>query len=206
MTRRPLSCARPAWLLGAFVYTALSAAANAAALETAELDELRALATGEMSKLVVHDAPKPTLQAVFYDEAGAALTLGDFDGRVALVNFWATWCPPCLAEMPSIDRLAAAVTDAPVAVVAVSTDFGSLDRPRAFYERTGIESLGLYHDRDRSLAKAAELMGLPVTLLLDREGREVARLVGDAHWDSAEAEALLRALAEMTEPDDASGS
>ncbi|GMG82838.1 hypothetical protein LNKW23_20510 [Paralimibaculum aggregatum] len=186
----------------ASLYTAAAAPANAgaAALAPEARAGLAALATGAMAKLVVHESPRAPIAAGFVDAQGAPVSLADFRGRVAVVNFWATWCPPCRAEMPALDRLAGALADAPVAVVAISTDFGGSAKSAKFYEETGIEHLALYHDAKRTVAREAAILGLPVTLLLDREGREVARLVGDAEWDSAEAKAAIRRLVELTAP------
>lgn len=186
--------------LAALLYAAAAGAANAAGLDGEGRAALRAAATGEMSKLVVHEAAKDRLEAAFGGPEGGEVTLAEFEGRVVLVNFWATWCPPCRAEMPSLDRLAAAEAGEDVAVVTLSNDIGGVEKPRRFFEEEGIETLDLYHDPGRRVAREAGIMGLPVTLLLDRRGREVARLVGDAEWDSDSARAIIRALAERTAP------
>ncbi|MEM9148428.1 MAG: TlpA disulfide reductase family protein [Pseudomonadota bacterium] len=180
--------------LSALLYAAIAGSANPA--EAGDAAALRALATGHMSKLVVHETPKPAPEAVFYDETGAERQLAEFKGKVAVVNFWATWCPPCRAEMPSLDRLMGDIENEGGVVIALSTDFGGLSKPKAFYEEVGLAHLGLYHDRSRAVSREAAVLGLPVTLILDPEGREVGRLVGDAEWDSAEAIAVVRALAE----------
>ena len=184
--------------LAALLYAAAAATANAAGLDDAGRAALRAGATGALEKLVVQHAPRAPIEAAFFDADGREMTLGEFRGKVVLVNFWATWCPPCRAEMPSIDRLAAALEGEPAAIVALSTDFGDASKPLAFFEEIGVERLAVYHDRTKAAAREAAVLGLPVTLLLDPEGREVARLVGDAHWDSPEAIQLMRRLIEDT--------
>lgn len=176
----------------ALVYTAPMPAAKAGT--PARLAEL---ATGAMAGLVVHETPQEApLEAVYFDADGAGRRLAEHRGRVVVVNFWATWCAPCVREMPALDRLAGSLAGLEADVVALSADFGDISRPRAFYERTGIAHLGLYHDREKAVAKGAAIRGLPVTLILDRQGREVARLTGDAHWDAPEAIAVIRALLE----------
>jgi thiol-disulfide isomerase/thioredoxin len=110
------------------------------------------------------------------------------------LNFWATWCAPCLKEMPSIDRLAAAMEGEDFAVVALATDRGSAERPRAWFDANGIETLRLYHDPKGALPREAGVTGIPMTLLLDRQGREIARFLGDAEWDSDEAKAIIAAM------------
>jgi len=173
----------------AFVYTGPPGPANAP-WGTAAAAEL---ATGEMSKLAVHAEPKPRMEAAFTGPDGET-TLADFEGRVVLLNFWATWCAPCRKEMPAIDRLAAAMAGEDFAVVALSTDFGGTERPIRFLDEIGVEHLALYHDPRKAMAQEAAILGLPVTVLLDRQGREVARLVGDAEWDTPEAKAVIRRL------------
>jgi thiol-disulfide isomerase/thioredoxin len=152
-----------------------------------------------MQRLVIHTEPKDRIAAEFVDADGATLTFADFEGRVLVVNFWATWCPPCRAEMPSLDRLSEQLGTEDFAVVALSTDFGGMAKPKAFFEEIGV-TLPLYQDTTRGVAREAAVMGLPVTLLLDRSGREVARLIGDAEWDSPEAVAVLKAIAESGGP------
>ena len=125
----------------------------------------------------------------------------EHDGQVWLLDFWATWCPPCRAEMPAIDRLAAAMADRDVAVIAISTDRRSTDRVAAFFEEIEVKTLPVLHDKGGKLAREAAVLGLPVTLILDRQGREIARLQGEAHWDSDEVKALLVKLVELTAPD-----
>ena len=93
--------------------------------------------------------------------------------------------------MPSLDALSREMGGEDFAVVAVSTDFGGLEKPRAFLEEKGLDALALHLDAEKELARAAAVTGLPVTLLLDREGREVARLLGAAEWDGPAAKAVI---------------
>jgi len=190
--------ARFALALGVLLYAALPGAANAAALSAGERDRLAALRGAELSGLVVHDAPRPAIEARFLDGGGNRISLAAFRGKVVLVNFWATWCPPCREEMPSIDALAEAKAGEDFAVVAVSTDFGGPEKPRAFLKKMGARALALYLDADKDLARAAQVPGLPVTLLLDREGRELARLTGSADWNGEAARAIVDHLIAAT--------
>jgi len=198
MPLAPLARLAAALGLGATLYAALPQAANAGSWGAEDRAALAALATGHMEKLVVHETAKPALEAAFEDGTGEAVALAEFRGRVVLLNFWATWCPPCRAEMPALDRLAGAMEGEDFAVVTLSNDFGGAAKPKMFFEETGIEHLALYVDPTRQIARKAGILGLPVTLLLDRKGREVARLVGDAEWDSAEAKAAIAALIERS--------
>jgi thiol-disulfide isomerase/thioredoxin len=180
--------------LAAWLYTAaLLIASPATALSPEALDALRDAREGDMARLVVHEEPRARVDVPFVDGEGAEVSFADFTGEVVFVNFWATWCPPCLKEMPSIDRLAAEMGDE-LAVVTISTDRGNADKPRAWLAENGIENLPLYHDGRLRTAQAAGILGQPTTLVLDREGREVARFQGDTEWDAPEAKAFLRAV------------
>ncbi len=189
--------------VGALLYGLAALGANAVADELSDADRaaLDALRQGEMAKLVIHDAPRPPIDEAFRDGSGAELRFADFAGKVVLVNLWATWCAPCRAEMPSIDRLAAEMAGADLAVVALSTDRFEAERIEAFFDEIGVENLAIYQDKRSEVARAAGAIGLPITLILDRDGSEVARLTGDAEWDSPEAKALLTRLIELTAPE-----
>ena len=198
MSRSFASLALAALLYGAIGLTANVPAADLTAGDRADVEDLR---RGDLAKLVVHDAPKPRVDARFSDAEGNAVSLADFAGKVVLQNFWATWCPPCRAEMPSIDRLAGRMAGDDFAVLAVATDRGGIERPAQFFAEIGVKHLALMHDPGGRMMIRAGVLGLPVTLILDREGREIARLIGDAEWDSPEARALLRRVIEITGQD-----
>lgn len=160
--------------------------------------EIEPLKHGDMAKLTFHDVPFNPLQTAFTDAEGAAMTVADLSGKVVVMNFWATWCPPCRAEMPSIDRLAGELAGDDVAVVTVSTDRGDRAKIDKFFEEIEVQNLTVYRDQNSDLAREAGALGLPITLIIDRDGREVARLIGDAEWDSDEAKTIVRRVAELT--------
>ncbi|MEM6933103.1 MAG: TlpA disulfide reductase family protein [Pseudomonadota bacterium] len=161
-----------------------------------EVTDLSSLQTGQMSKLVLHDTPFTPMSSTFADGEGEVMTVTDLSGKVVVMNFWATWCAPCRAEMPSIDRLAGELNGDDIHVMAVSTDRGDITRIKKFFDEIEIEHLGIYRDKKSELAREAGAFGLPMTIILDREGREIARLLGEAEWDSTEAKAIVRRLAE----------
>jgi thiol-disulfide isomerase/thioredoxin len=142
--------------------------------------------------LTVFAAPRPLPPFRFDDAAGRPLTLADFRGRVVLLNFWATWCEPCRHEMPALDRLAAKLGGADFAVLPVSIDRGGATAVKPFYKKLGLEKLAIYVDPSSKASAALELPGVPTTLLIDRDGREVARKMGEADWDDAKMIALVR--------------
>lgn len=139
-----------------------------------------------LHKLVRHSEPKPVPALQFVDGNGAQKTLDDFRGKVVVLNFWATWCAPCKVEMPALDRLQAKLGGDDFTVLALSVDRAGMEKPREFFRNSEIKALDLYNDETGESAIKVEAGGLPVTLILDREGREVARLTGTAEWDAAE--------------------
>lgn len=141
-----------------------------------------------------HDAPRELRSPPFVDSDGRELTLADFRGRVVLLNVWATWCVPCREEMPTLDRLQARLGGEDFHVLPLSVDRAGLEPVRRFYEEIGIPHLGIYIAEGLSAMHALAVIGLPTTLLIDREGREIARLVGPAEWDSTEAVAQFESV------------
>jgi thiol-disulfide isomerase/thioredoxin len=153
------------------------------------------LAVGEVANFILYDVPEPAPEIAFTDERGTARTLRDFRGQAILVNFWATWCGPCKKEMPSLDRLQAALGSDRFQVLPVSQDKIAVDKVRAFYTQQTIADLPLYIDQTGTSQRAFAVTGLPATVLIDGEGRVVGRMVGPAEWDSPEAQALLKHFA-----------
>jgi thiol-disulfide isomerase/thioredoxin len=136
--------------------------------------------------------PQPAPAAEFRNAGGKRLTLADFRGRVVLLNIWATWCGPCRAEMPSLDRLQALHQSDGLAVLAVSVDGGGAAPVRRFFQQSGIRNLSLYLDANNATARAFGARSIPTTLLIDRDGNLVGSLVGAMQWDSPDALALIR--------------
>jgi thiol-disulfide isomerase/thioredoxin len=134
--------------------------------------------------------------AVFVDPKGAPTRLSDFRGRVILVNLWASWCAPCVRELPALDRLQARLGGADFEVVAVNLD-RKPEEGRRFLRARGIKRLAFYHDDKLALFQALNPQGLPLSLLIDREGRVLGRLEGAAAWDSPAARKVIKeAIAE----------
>lgn len=141
---------------------------------------------------VMHDAPRPLPEIRFEDGNGVALTLADLRGKTVLLNIWATWCVPCREEMPTLDALEAELGGPAFEVVPLSVDRAGPEVVRKFYAEIGIEHLGLYIDASMRASFDLRAPGLPTTLLIDSEGRELGRLVGPAEWDAAEMIAFLK--------------
>ena len=168
------------------LYTAFLIGANPVVADVA------ALRDGDMKKLALHDAPVAIPEAVLLDAEDGEHSLAEYKGKWVVLNFWATWCAPCRHEMPSLDRLQVAMPG--LAVVPVATGRNAVEGINRFFEEAKITSLPILRDPKSELARGMGVMGLPVTVILNPEGQEVARLIGDAEWDSDSAKAILSAL------------
>jgi thiol-disulfide isomerase/thioredoxin len=145
--------------------------------------------------------PKPAPDLTFLDAEGNEVRLADFQGEVVVLNLWATWCAPCRREMPSLDRLQAKYGGAGLKVIALSLDRGDVAKVREFFEELEITSLAVYHDPTARVGRELGAPGLPTTVVMDRAGREVGRLLGPAEWDSEEALAVIKALLGLSATD-----
>ncbi|AHD10886.1 disulfide interchange protein tlpA-like protein [Phaeobacter gallaeciensis] len=175
------------------LYMALTLGANAAlAADPVALADMR---QGDMKKLVLHSAPKPVSSAEFQlaDGAGTA-TLGDYQGKIVLLNFWATWCAPCRKEMPQLSELQEEFGGDDFEVLTLATGRNSPAGIQKFFDDTGITNLPRHQDPRQAVAREMAVLGLPITVLLNREGEEIARLRGDAEWNSDSAKTIIRAL------------
>jgi thiol-disulfide isomerase/thioredoxin len=153
-----------------------------------------ALSQGHMAAFVFKKEPETLPEVRFQDANGAEKSLADWRGKVVLVNLWATWCAPCRKEMPALDRLQKELGSPKFEVVAISVDRTGLAGARKFLDETKVENLALYADPTTRLSSLLKAVGLPITVLLDTEGREIGRLVGPAEWDSEDAKRLIRAV------------
>jgi thiol-disulfide isomerase/thioredoxin len=158
----------------------------------------RDLATGTLAAFLVHPQPKPLPDIAFQDGAGKPLKLSDWKGRVVLINLWATWCAPCRKEMPDLAALQKELGSDQFEVVAISVDRKGAEASSAFLKETGAGNLKLYVEPTTRIVGDLQSAGLPATILVDRQGREIGRLLGPAHWAAPEAVALVRAA--LAEP------
>jgi thiol-disulfide isomerase/thioredoxin len=179
------------------LYTAAGGPANAQVLDDETRAALLDLREGEMRKLNLHAQPRPAGGEAFLDRDGAEHSLAEWDGKVRLVNFWATWCAPCREEKPALDALAAELSGPDFAVIAIATgrhDLAAIDR---FNRDVGVTHLATYIDESNRLAVGMGVPGLPVTVLLNREGQEIGRLMGGADWDTESARAIIRQVIDL---------
>ncbi len=178
-----------AWIRTAALYLGLAVFANVAVAE--ELADLR---EGDMRKLVIHDTAKPLTDTPFETFEGVEMTLAAYQGQHVVLNFWATWCAPCRHDMPTLSALQEALGGDDFAVVTVATGRNPPQGMRAFFEEIGVDNLPLHRDPKQALARSLGVLGLPITLILDPDGNEIARLQGDADWNSESANAIISAL------------
>ncbi len=157
---------------------------------------LQSFAKGELSAFTFAEEFLPLPEQVFVDADGQEKTLADYRGKVILVNLWATWCAPCLEEMPTLDRLKAEVGSDRFDVLAISVDKEGPEKSQAFLDKVGVEHLALLSDATMSLMFDLRAYGLPTTILFDEEGREIGRVTGPAEWDSDDAKALIGRVVE----------
>lgn len=179
-------------LVAALIYTALVVGANPA---LADIDAAIALRDGDMKKLVFHTTPQAASNAAFQraDDAGPA-TLEDWRGKWVLLNFWATWCAPCRHEMPMLSALQTEFGGDDFEVLTVATGRNSPAGIKKFFKDTGIDNLPRHQDPKQALASQMGIFGLPITVILNPEGQEIARLRGDADWSSDSAKAIIAEL------------
>lgn len=149
--------------------------------------------TGKLAAFVYKSAPEPVPAFPFFDKAQQTKTVGAFEGKVLLLNLWATWCGPCREEMPSLDRLQKDLGSDKFEVVAVSVDKNGFDTAKKFLDGLGVKSLNYYSDPSGRATTQLKALGMPATLLVDKNGHEIGRLMGPAEWDSPDAKRLIEA-------------
>jgi thiol-disulfide isomerase/thioredoxin len=154
---------------------------------------LPARAAGEMARFKKAATPKPLPDLAFQDADDKPLRFADFRGRALLINFWATWCAPCVKEMPSLDRLQAMFPENKFLILPLSIDGPTRPKVAPFYKDQKLTHLGIYFDKGRKAMQALDVSLLPTSILVDPTGRELGRLEGDADWDMPEGVALMKA-------------
>ncbi|MFL6858183.1 MAG: TlpA family protein disulfide reductase [Allosphingosinicella sp.] len=158
--------------------------------EVAPSNQAAAGAPAPAGKLDRSHAGQPAPATEFLDPDGETATLADFQGKPVLVNLWATWCAPCVEEMPTLDKLAARQGDK-LQVVALSQDVGGPEKVEDFFAKRGFSTLEAWRDPKMQIMSDLKIEILPTTILFDAEGREVWRVTGREDWQSAEAAALV---------------
>ena len=148
----------------------------------------------EPISIAMLETPRPAPTTVFKDAADADQTLANFSGKVLVVNFWATWCAPCVKEMPTLDALQAKLGGAGFQVLAISQDREGAKVAKPFVEKNQWSHLAFYVEAPGKFMRDAKLVGLPTSLIIDKNGNEVARVEGELDWNSPEVEKIVREL------------
>lgn len=172
----------------------IALAVVASGRRTAPPPEAASAPKAETATFIRHPVPLDAPTTVFKDAEGVDRTLQDYAGKVVIVNFWATWCAPCIREMPTLDRLQAQRGGDALQVLAISQDRGGARIAKPFIEKNGWSHLGLFLDSSAAFAKDASLRGLPTTLIIDKNGKEVVRVEGEADWSGPDVEKILTTL------------
>lgn len=172
------------------LYMALALSANTA---FADIETANSLREGDMKKLVFHSEARDVSDAAFVMGDGEG-SLQDFAGKHILLNFWATWCAPCRKEMPMLSELQTELGGDDFEVVTIATGRNLPPAIDKFFKDIGVENLSKHRDPKMDVARDMSVFGLPVTVIIDPDGKEIGRLQGDADWSSDSAKAVLRAL------------
>ena len=135
----------------------------------------------------------PAPEVIVNSLSGTPLKLSDLKGKVVLLNFWATWCPPCRSEIPSMMKLNTAMAGKPFQMVAISIDEGGRPAIESFFQTSGF-SLPAYTDPDNRAAKTYGITGVPETFIIDRQGVIVKKVIGPMEWDNPEVGVFLEKL------------
>ena len=169
------------------------ALATCALPATAKAEITKSLVKGSMSRFKLTRPPKPVPDLEFLDINNQPLRLADFDGQARLINLWATWCVPCVKEMPSLDKLQAEMGKESFVILPLSLDGPTKPKVAPFYQDKKLGNLGVYFDKGKKATQALDISILPTSILIDSQGRELGRLEGEADWDTPEALALMKA-------------
>lgn len=187
MPRRGLLAAGGTLLAGAVAGNRRAVGGEAGGQAGAESGGVRPQALS----MIAHESPHPVPALRFTDGAGAARPLTGFAGKGLVLNFWATWCVPCVAEMPALDALAPRLVAGGMLVLPVSLDRTGAPAVQAFYRSHAIGHLPVLLDQHSEAMSSLGLEGVPTTLLIDRQGREIGRIEGPVAWNEADAPAVL---------------
>lgn len=156
--------------------------------------DLSRFATGDLARLDFSHAGTPAPDTAFEAKGGKTLSLADFKGKVVVLNLWATWCAPCVTEMPTLDTLQSLFPAQDLAVVTVSMDMAGWRAVEPFWQKRGLRNIAPYLDKKNQLALGYKARGLPLTVIYDRSGKEIARIAGPAEWHAKPATDLIAAV------------
>ena len=143
-----------------------------------------AIQTPNLKNLVIHKDPKKLEKINFKNINNETINLNKFKNSLIIINFWATWCAPCIEEMPSLNRLQANTAFNNLKIIPINVGRDNIEKSKNFYKKLKIENLEIYFDKDVVLAKKFLLRGLPTTVFINKEGEEFARIIGFVNFDN----------------------
>lgn len=184
----------------AVLYVALALGANPVLGETPDRDTLLELRQGDMRKLKILKEPQKLPTVLLQDMQGGEHEMVELQGKYVLLNFWATWCAPCRKEMPALDALQKDLSGNDFEVVLVAVGRNPTPAIKKFFTKAKIENLQTWRDPTQQLAGLMGVFGLPVTVLLNPDGLEIARMQGDADWHSPDAVEFLKRVLDRNLP------
>jgi thiol-disulfide isomerase/thioredoxin len=152
--------------------------------------------SGTVKNFEIAQVAKTPPPFTWRDASGAETSLAAYAGKTVVMNFWATWCAPCITELPALERLQAKLGTAPIVLVALNIDRGDegAEKARAMLRRLKLDGLAFHHDSDSRAYRSLGIEVMPTTIIFDPQGREAGRLRGPAEWDAPEARALIDAI------------
>jgi len=135
-----------------------------------------------LNNIVINEIPKPVSTLIFEDFSGKKINLSDYSGKLLVINFWATWCAPCKKEMPSLDKLQEDRLFQNLKVLAVNLEQPNQKKTKIFFEKLNIKNLEIYFDSKLNFVKKFNLRGVPTTILVNKNGEEFARILGEVDF------------------------
>ena len=181
----------------AVLYTSFLLIANVLSANETKFGELNNLKFGDMKKMTLSNNFFNAPNTIFFDQDGKEITLQQFQGSVTLVNFWATWCAPCREEMPSLETLSNMLGSDTFQILTIATMRSSSKAIDNFFDENKIVNLPKFRDPKGQLARASGVAALPLTILLDKNGYEIGRLIGDADWSKSSSIDFIKKAVEI---------
>ena len=142
--------------------------------------KLNAKTNPPFSNIIEHDQPKDYKEIIFEDFEGNTINLKEYKSKIYILNFWATWCAPCKKEMPSLDKLH---KNDNIEVFAINVEKKNKNKTKKFFKDLDIENLSIYFDTELELTKSLSLRGLPTSIILNQDKKEVARIIGEVDFN-----------------------
>ena len=136
-----------------------------------------------LNNLVINEIPKPISSLIFEDFSGNKINLKDYQGKLVIINFWATWCAPCKKEMPSLDNLYKNTNFSNLEILAVNMEQPNKLKTKKFFEDLKIKNLKIFFDDNLNFVKEFKLRGVPTTILINKDGEEFARIIGEVDFE-----------------------